>query len=185
MSEFYLHHRLSEDLDFFTEGEFSEREIDDFIARICRKLDISTKKETHMGHIAHYLQFKNSGPLKIDFVHQPFKQLEHGMYWNKLRVASLWDITIDKVYTIFNRVASRDFVDLYFTIQKEKYNWNQIIDALEEKYQAHFDRMSLMTRFPVVKDVQDFPTMLVSFDRKRMEEYFLHEVKKMEGEIFQ
>lgn len=185
LSEFYLHHRLSEDLDFFTEDmELNENEIDSFIQKTARIFHTSYQKNTHMGIVVYRLYPKNKEVLKVDFVHQPFKQLEFGKKYERLRIASLWDIMVDKLYTIFNRATARDFVDLYFGIQEVGCDLNQLINAMEEKYNAGFDRLSLLSRFPVVKDVTDYPKMLIPFDKKEMEDFFLNEVKKLQGEIF-
>jgi predicted nucleotidyltransferase component of viral defense system len=184
LSEFYLHHRLSEDLDFFSEDEFPHEIIDNFIKSTAKKLKATFSKKTIYGHGIFILKFKDKTSLKIDFMYQPFRQLESGKRYNKLQIASLWDITIDKLYTIFGRLNARDFVDLYFCIKDVGADMDQLINALEEKYQAGFDRMSLLSRFPAVKDVSDYPKMLVPFDRKKMEEFFLKMVKEAEKEIF-
>ncbi|MBI3443270.1 nucleotidyl transferase AbiEii/AbiGii toxin family protein [Candidatus Woesebacteria bacterium] len=123
--------------------------------------------------------------MKVDFVYQPYKSLERGKKYHNLWIASIWDIAVDKLYTIFHRAKARDFVDLYFAIREINCNFDQLLNALEEKYQAQFDKVSLFSRLPIVKDVADFPTMLVPFERKQMEEFYLNLAKNFGDKIFQ
>lgn len=137
-----------------------------------------------MGHGIFVLNFPDKSELKIDFVYQPFKQLEYGKKYHKLRIASLWDITVDKLYTIFQRAKARDFVDLYFGIKELDCDLDQLISAMEDKYRSGFDRMSLLSRLPIVKDLVDYPKMLAPFDKNKMEDFFFNLVKKQEKDIF-
>ena len=184
LAEFYLHHRLSEDLDFFSEDPIHHEIIDDFITKVNNKLGTISDKNSIRGHGIFTLSFPGKRFLKIDFVNQPFKQLELGKKYHKLRVASLWDIIVDKLYTIFHRGNARDFVDLYFGIKELDCDLDQLISAMEEKYKSGFDRMSLLSRLPIVKDLVDYPKMIVPFDRKKMEDFFFKLVKKQEKNIF-
>lgn len=184
LSEFYLHHRLSEDLDFFSEDKIHEVIVDQFMDTVAEKENAIFTKVRRMGHFIYTLKLPKNEELKIDFVYQPYKPLEQGMKYKKLTIASKWDITIDKLYTIFHRIKSRDFIDLYFLFNEEDYDFNLLMAALEEKYSAHFDQISLLSRLPVVKDLVDFPTMLVPFDKKEMENFYLDLVKKMEKKLF-
>ncbi len=45
LSEFYFHHRISEDLDFFTEEELDIKELERFINLIGKKIVILNNKE--------------------------------------------------------------------------------------------------------------------------------------------
>ena len=185
LSEFYLQHRLSEDLDFFSVSPIHQQITDKFIEEAARKLSADFVKKSIMGHAVFTLNFKDTSTLKIDFVYQPFDQLELGKKYQNLTIASLWDIIVDKLYTIFLRATARDFIDLYFGIRKLDCNLSQLIKAMEEKYQTDFDRLSLLSRLPVVKDVVDYPKMLVPFNKEKMVEFYLKLMRNIEKEIFQ
>ena len=183
LAEFYLQHRYSEDLDFFSEEDFPIDVCDKFIKKLEIKYKANIKKRTRTGFYRYELVGK-FGELKIDFVYHVFRQLEYGKRINNLRIASLWDIIVDKLYTIFHRGTARDFVDLYFGIRELDCDLDQLISALEEKYRAGFDRISLLSRLPIVKDLVDYPKMIVPFSKKNMENFFLKLVKKQEKKIF-
>lgn len=185
LSEFYLHHRLSEDLDFFSKNELNEKMIDSFIAKIAKDLNGRLdEKFIKWGFLIYKIGFKNEPQLKIDFVQIPFSQLESGVKYKKLKIASLWDILVDKLYTVFHRARARDFVDLYFGMAKAGCDIDQLRMAMEEKYEIQFDEAGLISRLFCVKDVSDFPKMLVPFDRKKMEDFFLKIVKGLDKRIF-
>jgi len=184
LSEFYLHHRYSEDLDFFSEDKIHEQIVDGFINEVTKKIKEKAIKRKIMGHIITTLKFKDKSELKLDFVYQPYTQLEYGRKYKNLKIASIWDIMVDKFYTIFNRLTARDFVDLYFGIKEVGCDLDQLIKALEEKYEIEFQMSSLLARLPAVKDVADFPKMIVPFDKKEMEEFFLKMTKDAEKKIF-
>jgi len=184
LTYFYLQHRLSDDLDFFSEDEFDHFIVDDFINKVCEKLQAKSEKRTILGHAIFTLIFPDKKNYKIDFVYQPFKRLESGKKYHLMAVNSLWDIVIDKLYTIFHRSNARDFVDLYFGITEVGCDLNQLINGLQEKYQTEFSKIDLLSRLPIVKDLTDFPKMIKPFDKKAMEEFFLKLVRQGEKEIF-
>ena len=184
LSEFYLHHRLSEDLDFFSETEFDQKIVDDFIRKVCQKIKAKSFKKSILGHAIVTLEWPDKNTLKIDFVHQPFKKLEQGKKYFQLQIASLWDIVVDKLYTIFHRANARDFVDLYFAMDEVGCDFEQLIKGMKEKYEMDFSKTDLLARLPIVKDLVDYPKMLIPFDPKKMENFFLKLAKDREGEIF-
>lgn len=185
LAEFYLHHRVSEDLDFFSENEVHHEVVDSFLNKVVSLKQAHYEKKSVSGHAIATLHFPKGDDLKVDFVYQPYKPVEQGKKYNDLRIASIWDIAVDKLYTIFHRAKARDFVDLYFAIKEIDCDFDQLFSALEEKYKASFDKVSLFSRLPIVKDVSDYPTMLVPFDKKEMEEYYLKLTKSLEAQIFE
>lgn len=182
LSEFYLHHRYSEDLDFFSEEDFNPDISEKFVTKLQKKFNAKLERRTRTGFYRYELT-GDFGILKMDFVYHIFKQLEYGKNNNNLRIASLWDIVVDKLYTIFHRGNARDFVDLYFGIREVGCDFDQLFTALDEKYESTFNRMSLISRLPIVQELTDYPKMLVPFDKKEMEDYFLKVTKSLEGEI--
>jgi len=185
LSEFYLHHRLSEDLDFFSENTINELLVDSFMQKTAKRLRARLDKEVHMAILIYRLHFNNQPTLKVDFATIPFDQLERGVHFQNLRIASLWDIVVDKFYTITNRIVARDFVDLYFGVEKVGCDIPQLIAAVEEKYEFNMGEISMASHFLRVKDLTDFPTMLVQFDKKKMEKFFLRLAKSLEDKIFE
>ena len=78
LSVFYLQHRYSDDLDFFSEKELEPDTILKFINALSQKIGASakiTKKESVMLFEFH----KGSSSLKVDFISFPYKRIEKGL----------------------------------------------------------------------------------------------------------
>ena len=88
LAEFYLKHRLSEDIDLFSEKEVRPRVIEAFLKGISLKLGVSKIiKERFLGLYTYKLQYKDGGSLKIDFNYYPFPRIEKGVCFGKLKDA--------------------------------------------------------------------------------------------------
>lgn len=187
LSEFYLKHRLSEDIDLFSlEQEVDQRLVDAFLTKISVKLGVSKiKKSQFLGLVSYLLIFKNRKKLKVDFNYYPFPRIEKGIKYKNLQVDSVYDIATNKVHTMFMRSRIRDFVDLYFLMKNYDYSLDKLISDAKAKFDWDIDRVTLSSQFAKVKDLQqEYPKMLVPFDRKDMEVFFLKLAKSLKGEIF-
>lgn len=184
LAEFYLHHRFSEDLDFFTQEEINKEPIDKLMKQIATKLYAKVDQEVHMGIYLYFLHFAKGKVLKIDFAQRPFSELETGTTYHALKIASLWDITVDKLYTILHRVNARDFVDLYFAYQEVGCDQEQLIHGLTEKYELNMGEISIASRLLRVKDVDDYPRMIKPLDKNKLEDFYFNLAKIFETKIF-
>lgn len=187
----YLHHRISEDIDLFSEQEVNPSVVESFLKGISQKLGIvKIIKENFLGLYTYKLHYKDGESLKIDFNYYPFSPIEKGTYFGKLAVSSIYDIAVNKIHTITMRSRARDYVDLYFIFQKNNSNPAEFLGRIRLDSQAKFDWplevKNLVVAFLKVKDLkdEDFPRMLVPFDKNKMEEFFLSLAKSLEGEIF-
>lgn len=188
LSEFYLHHRLSEDLDFFTDVGINPKSIKDFFSENSEKLLIRNIEvhEHHDGMLVIILMFQDGSNLKVDFVYYPFRQIEQGIVWHNLKIDSVFDIAVNKLYTISNRARARDYVDLYQIIISQDILFDQIHDRLNDKFVPFsFDDAPWRgLRLLRVMEQTDYPTIIVPFDKQKMIDFFLNEAKKLERKIF-
>ena len=192
LSEFYFKHRLSEDIDLFSEKkEVNPLVVEAFLKAISEKLAISKiVKENFLGLFTYKLQFKDGDVLKVDFNYYPFPRIEKGIYFGKLEVSSIYDIAVNKLHTVSMRTRARDYIDLYFIFDKTDYTPEKYLNRMRLDSQAKFDwpleSKNLIAAFLKAKDLrkEEFPKMLVSFDRGKMENFFLSLAKSLESEIF-
>lgn len=107
-----------------------------------------------------------------------------------LEVSSLYDIAVNKIHTVGMRARARDYVDLYFIFNKSEYKPQKYLERIRLDSQAKFDwpleAKNLGAAFLRVKDLPqgEFPKMLVPFERKDMENFFLKLAKSLEKNIF-
>lgn len=104
-----LGHRISVDLDFFTNAEFAT--------------DNLFRELTELGFDPKVLQ-EEKGTLtviiddtKISFFHYPYPFFNDTLEFAKIKIAGTIDIASMKVIAISQRGAKRDFVDLHFILQ--------------------------------------------------------------------
>ncbi|MDP3726823.1 MAG: hypothetical protein Q8Q96_00730, partial [bacterium] len=64
------------------------------------------------------------------------------------------------------------------------YSLDQLIKDAKAKFDWHIDKVTLASQFVKVKEISDLPTMLVPFDKKEMDKFFLSLAKSLEGDIF-
>ena len=136
-----------------------------------------------LGLVSFILHFKDGEELKVDFNFYPFPRIKKGLMYKNLEIDSVYDIATNKVHTMMSRSRSRDYIDLYFIMQTYNYSLERLILDAKAKFDWHIERADLASQFMRVADLTDFPVMLVPFDRKKMEKFFLNEAKKLKDEI--
>lgn len=185
LSEFYLHHRDSEDIDLFTEeAEVFLPPIKSFIEKFSQKEGISKiTHSTFLGLESFVLQKKDL-LFKVDFNYYPFPRINIGKKWNNIAIDSLLDIAVNKIHTISMRPRVRDFVDIFFIAKTGKFDLKYLIGQAKAKFDWHIDSVQLGYKMSQVVRKTDLPKMLVPFSQKEMEDFFLHLAKKLEKEIF-
>lgn len=186
LSEFYYHHRLSEDIDLFCEEkEIDLNAIEAFIKKNMVRLGANDYKISQFfGLVSFLLTYKDSSKLKVDFNYYPFPLIEKGITYKKLRVDSIYDIAANKVHTLFMRARSRDFIDLYFILIKEKYSLKKLILSAKAKFDWDIDKVTLGSQFLRAGEFPEYPTMLAPFNKKAMVEFYKSLATELKKEIF-
>jgi|SRR3989338_2292469 len=119
LSEYYLHHRYSDDLDFFTQKKIDQEVIFTLIKK-WSKLHNFTFRSRFVEVVYRFdLTFGDETNLKIDFGHYPHPRVEKGRNIDQLQIDSLRDIATNKFITMSQRSSAKDFVDLYFLLQNK------------------------------------------------------------------
>jgi predicted nucleotidyltransferase component of viral defense system len=105
LSEFYLQHRYSDDLDLFTRESRDLREDFEYCRSIFDSLELTTSHE-HMSdqHITAALQSGSAPPLRIDIARDVPAKMALPLTRFGLIVDSFEDIAVNKVCTILSRM---------------------------------------------------------------------------------
>lgn len=186
LSEFYLHHRLSEDIDLFCEEEeVDQRVVEAFLKKKSSLLRVAEiKRSQFLGLYSYMLIYNDGEKLKVDFNYYPFLRIERKKKFRDLEIDSLYDIAVNKLHTLFMKPRSRDYIDLYFIMNGENYSLKRLILDAKAKFDWHIDRVNLASQFLRVSEFADFSKMLKPLDREKMNQFFLALAKSLEGEIF-
>jgi predicted nucleotidyltransferase component of viral defense system len=158
LSCFYLHHRYSEDLDFFTEHKFDHEVVKSIISRWAKDENFTFKAIWKEVVYIFILTFPNGINLKLDFGYYPYKRVEKGKDFEGVTVDSLLDIAINKLTTINQRIAVKDFVDLYFLFQ-EFTIWD-LIEGMRVKFNIKTEPFLLAGDFLKVEEFEIMPRMI-------------------------
>ena len=163
LSKFYLGHRRSNDLDFFT----SEEEL---IQPFSLKIEEALKKagfnvERKRGFHS-FVELTVSAHSESTIIHlaldSPYRldSIVMAEEFPGLRIDSLRDIAANKLLAIFGRAMLRDFVDVLFLV-REKFEKNDLI-LMAKKKDPGFDLYWLATAFERVREFSaDSPETLL------------------------
>lgn len=177
LSAVYLHHRESEDLDFFSETDFENEPILEIVKNIASSLNISYRFTIRYRSRIVELVKKDNLLIKIDFVYHPYKRLEKGPVIKGFPVDSLLDIAANKLLTVNQRNEVKDFVDLYFLLKKFTI-WD-LLYAIKSKYKMEIDLILVASDFLKVEDFDFLPRMLVPLTLDTLKSFFKEKAREL------
>lgn len=186
LAEFYLNHRLSEDLDFFSEKEFDPQAISAIFKKIQKNAGIkSIKYEQSFNRNLFFLELKNDF-IKTEFTYFPFPRIESGNNIGNLRIDSLLDIAVNKIFTIHQKPRSRDFIDLYLILKmKPEWSIDELMKKAHTKFDNYLDPLQLSAQFVKADILKDYPKMIIQISKKEWQKFFMNEAKKLSVSKFQ
>lgn len=185
LAEFYIPYRFSEDLDFFSEEEVQGDEIITFLRSVKDKLGFEDMDfNSSFNRNLFFLKFPNE-TLKLEFTYYPFKQLDNSKEEFGVKIDSIEDIAVNKLFTIYQTPRSRDFMDLYMIIKKFKFTIENLIKKAKVKFDWHVDPLKLGTQFHLAKELKDYPKLIEALDDKEWQSFFKLKAKELGKEIIE
>lgn len=115
LSLFYFQHRLSVDLDFFTPS-FNSNDVRAIVKSLEKALDVGAEliaqslKEKTAKIMRYNMEFTKNEVLQIDFVEDVHKLIKKPKIVDGVKILSLEDIYIRKLYAIAGYVVRKDDV---------------------------------------------------------------------------
>ena len=184
LSYWYLHHRQSDDLDFFSTIPFDYDRITRWFRKNEEEMGFDQIRfDEDYGFLKVDLHFPDKQRLLVDFHHYSNTTLEQGMVWRGLRIDSLTDITVNKLHTISVRSRTRDFVDLYYIFGTKPQKLNTLIPLVSNKFKESIDPIQLAKNFLKVIEYTDFPKMLIPFNKNDMYDFYEDLAKSLRSKI--
>lgn len=181
LAEYYLHHRYSEDLDFFSQQEIDATAISVYLKTVSAKLGIkSVDFQQSFNRNLYFLHFEDE-VIKTEFTYYPFPRLENPQKIDGLRVDSLIDIAVNKAFTIYQNPRSRDFIDLYLILQTQQWDFADLLKKARIKFDTHIDPIQLGQQLLKTTELADYPKMLIDLDPKAWQDFWLAEATKLKG----
>ncbi|MFA4845839.1 MAG: nucleotidyl transferase AbiEii/AbiGii toxin family protein [Patescibacteria group bacterium] len=185
LAAFYLQHRYSEDLDFFSEQEINVTSLNVFFRDAQKILGFtSIDFQSNLNRNLFFLQFKDE-TLKMEFTYYPFPRIERGAKEYGIEVDSLLDIAVNKLFTIYQRTKARDYIDLFMICQKTSFTIADLTLKAKAKFDWHIDPLQLGTQFMKAQEAPDLPRMIAVVPEEAWQKFFLEEAKKLKADIFE
>lgn len=185
LAAFYLQHRLSEDLDFFSENEVDVSTLNVFFKQIKDQLGVDKIDfEQSFNRNLFFLKFK-SGIIKTEFTYFPFQRIEKGAEQYGVDVDSLLDIAVNKLFTIYQRTKARDYIDLFFICHNQDLAVSDLVKKARVKFDTHIDPIQLGAQFVRAMEATDYPRMIRHVRPEEWQKFFVEEAKKLKSEVFE
>jgi len=132
---YYLHHRVSIDLDFFTPKPFNAEALVFKMRQAFQEVDLELIEKESL------IMFLTSEKLKFSFFYLPYKFLSDLSYYEvrpgiPCPLASLQDIEVMKALALAQRGSAKDFVDLYYLLRKTGHSFDDLARLVQRKYQV-------------------------------------------------
>ena len=178
LAAFYLYHRVSEDMDFFTDAEEKMAPIE-FLTGVIKSLP--SVEHIHFERLfdrrVFVATFKDRQILKVEFTTYPFNSLEDRLTIGKLRVDSLLNIITGKLFAMADRFDPKDFVDLYFVLKNRDLKLENLVQMTGDRFDMKGLDFVIPERLLMAKRIgpKDLPVMVESIDLDEMKRYILEQ----------
>ncbi len=176
LAEYYLGHRLSFDLDFFTGTENLVLPTSYQIESACQKKNLSLKVVRRFSTFVEFLVEKGSESLKIDLaLDSPYRFEQPVLSSEGIFINDYPDLRADKLLAYFGRAEPRDAVDLYFILQKE--SPETLLEQAAQKetgFDLYFFAIALNRSESFPDEIERWPVkMLKPFEPRVLKQKFL------------
>ncbi len=175
LAEFYLGHRLSYDLDFFTKEEGLILPFSYEMEKEYSQNGFQVLINRRFATFAEFNFAKDEEKVRVDIaLDSPFRfdqpvSSEYGILINNYK-----DLIIDKVLTYYGRFEPRDAIDLYFILQRE--NLDDLLRLSGEKdkgFDLYWFAVALKKADEFPDELERWPVnMLLPFEVERLKKLF-------------
>lgn len=140
-------HRESEDLDFFTSEKFNPETLQQSLLKYG-SLD---QTEISTGTLNTFIN-----GTKLQFLEYPYKLIKPTVNYGSIFLSSVEDIACTKLQTIGMRGSKKDFIDLYFLL--DRYSLTELFLLMDKKYQLiNYNKTHIMKSLIYFEDANDQP----------------------------
>lgn len=185
LAEYYLHHRYSEDLDFFSPEEFPIGGVTTVLKKVGKRTGVTGMRyEESFNRHLFFLEIGDD-TIKMEFTYYPFERIDATKKEGKLAIDSLLDIAVNKLFTIYQKPRARDFLDLYCILQQQDWTINDLSQKARIKFDTHIDPLQLGGQFLRADELKDYPRMITPLDPTTWKAFFRDEAKRLRPSVLE
>lgn len=185
LAQFYLQHRYSEDLDFFSEQPVDPNIPAGFIEANRRVFGIKSYDQQTLFNRNIFFLDTGGDKLKLEFNWYLGERIEQGLKYHELTIDSVYDIAVNKIFTVRQHPRARDYVDLYFIHKKYQFDFWKLAQDARNKFDMVMDPLQSQANFLKVREATDWPRMIQPLDKKALVKFFEREALKLSKKIFE
>ena len=175
LSAFYLEHRLSEDLDFFSQEKIPFYLPEGFLKSLSF-VDVINHTRLFDRNIFN-LRLKDGTALKTEFTYYPLKNIEAAVTIDGLHVDGFLDLTVNKLCAMADRSDAKDYIDIYCALTSSGLNINEMFALAEQKCEVKGIRHILKSRLLQIPDgIENLP-LRISVTKEDIEKFFKARIK--------
>lgn len=182
LAAYYLHHRYSDDLDFFTEEKINPKILYQLIEKAKKALGLKEVKFEKLYDRYQFFLKNGKDELKMEFTFYPFHQLEKTKMQKNIKIDSFRDMSANKLMAMLERFEPKDFVDLFFILKKR--SLDAIRKDVEKKFGIKIENIYLGGELSKVRRIRALPKMIKKITVEELKDFFSEIAKKFERKIF-
>jgi predicted nucleotidyltransferase component of viral defense system len=174
LAAFFLHHRFSEDLDFFSPDPNAVRLIQGPLRDVAGRLDATIEfSRTFNTFVECFVTSLDGERVKLDFAQDTPFRLSPTTFDARygLQIDSAIDIASNKLAALFGRAAAKDFVDVFF-IHHEMLAFAELLRQAREKH-VGMDDYWLSISLRRVTTIDLLPRMIKPVQLATLQAFFL------------
>lgn len=185
LAAFYLRHRYSDDLDFFTGAAEFPQMVVERCAEDIRAAIRAEKTEYRRLYDRRIFFFqRHDRELKVEFTHYPFPALNPRVRQGGTAVDSLEDLAANKMMALMDRIEPKDFVDIYFLLREGGMTLDRIGMLVAQKFRLTINPVTLGSEFAKVRLVTMLPRMIKPLILQELKDFFAERAKGLRRDIF-
>lgn len=181
LAEFYLHHRKSGDLDFFSESEVDSQGIRTFIEEVIfpKIRGIKIMPAHKYDRWIFEIILPKEKCLKVEFTRYPYPRLGTRKIKQGILIDSLPDIAANKIAAMTERFEPKDYVDIYFIVASKRLSLRKIIKLAEIKFKFDLEPAIIGPTLMRAKDLPVMPKLLKPVAREEIRNFFFSAARRM------
>lgn len=164
-------HRISVDLDFFSEDAFDTEDLKRAIIAEFGNQNIVWNLEKD------YTLLLKINDIKVDILHYPYALIDDVIVDDSIRILSPKDIGAMKLSAVSKRGAKKDFFDLYELLQQ--YSLEDLFTFYEAKFKNH--ELGFLARSLLYfedAEIEEDPIMIKKYSWKQVKQHIEKEVRQ-------
>lgn len=184
LSLFYLHHRYSLDLDFFTADPTSVSRVPAIIEEIAIEINAQVSFTRQLETFLQcFFENETGERVQIDFAQESPYRLGEVLQNDELGIAieNFEDIACNKLSALFDRAEAKDFVDVYFICQ-EKMSFDELVEKAKKKHLG-LDDYWLAIALQKAEEIEILPRMIKEFSLTELKKFFSAKAKTVMAKV--